>query len=249
MNTEADGSPPPPSGGSLVRVALFIGLLVVASFSVKMCVDSLSKAPGRVVESTAEATARAVRGVASAVQSLFQVQPEVRIDSRVIQTQSAPIAELALVEKDFPLRFTWRHQRFGSTKEIQVSGTFRAKAGFDLEKEFLVSSDSGQDQAVIQVRLPEPQVLSVELGEDLTMDGKSGFWNRVSDEDRNQVLADFQKEVRIHIRESDILEEARTQARKRLEELTAGEDRKVILEFSEPGIEPADRETPLETTN
>lgn len=231
MSPEPEGSPPPSAGGAMVKVALFIGLLLVASFSVKMCVDTVRETPARMVEATREATARAVRHVSSAVQSLFQVRPEVRIDSQVIQTQSAPIAELALVGKNFPLKFTWRHEWLGSTKEIQVSGTFRAKAGFDLDREFLVQTGEGAE--VIRVQLPRPEVLTVELGDDLEMDGKSGFWNRISDEDRNQVMADFQKEVRVHIRESDILEEAERQARERLEALTADADRKVILKFSE----------------
>jgi len=215
----------------MAKVALFIGLLIFASLCVKMCLDTLTETPARMVEATGEAAARAARGVAGAVQSLFQVQPEVRIDSRVIQTQSAPIAELALVEKDFPLRFTWRHEWLGSAKEIKVTGTFRAKAGFDLEREFLVQT--GPNEQVIRVRLPRPEILTIELGDDLEMDGKSGFWNRISDEDRNQVMSDFQREVRVHIQESNLLEEAEKQARERLEALTADTDRKVILEFSE----------------
>ena len=53
-----------------------------------------------VINRCTDATSRAVQQVRDAFAAVLQVQPKITINERVIQTQTAPIAELAVVTKE-----------------------------------------------------------------------------------------------------------------------------------------------------
>jgi hypothetical protein len=231
-------SPPPRKRGFPAWV-IFIAVVLAVSFSVKLVIDTVSRAPARMVESALE-TARGVAGrAAAAIQEVFQVIPEVQLQSKVIQLQSTPIAELALIERGFKLSNTWRGKWLRSEKELTVSGSYTAKAGFDLEKRFKV--DVNETDRQVYLYLPLPELLSVELSDDLELQGKSGLWNRVTDEDRNLVMNDFRRAAEVHALASDILEVARQEAEKRLRDALPAEDWEMIIIFDESNLESDER--------
>jgi len=53
-----------------------------------------------VINRCTNAASRAVADVRNAFASVLQVQPKITINERVVQTQTAPIAELAVVSKE-----------------------------------------------------------------------------------------------------------------------------------------------------
>jgi len=215
----------------LPLVLVLILLLGVVS-GVHLILTSISSFPGRVIESTSDAGAQALERVADAVRSVLQVEPEITVASRVVQQQSAPIAELALIEREFPLTLNWGNKFLGSTKAMVVSGTFTAKAGYDLEKNFQITW--APPTGPVTVRLPEPEILSIELHDDLSLDGKSGWWNRLSDEDRNEVLVVFQQAGRDAIDQSLLREEVIEETRKRIASLAGDQPFSIEWDFYPP---------------
>ncbi|MEM6885360.1 MAG: DUF4230 domain-containing protein [Verrucomicrobiota bacterium] len=223
--------PPPPDKGGVPSWLIFIAVVLAVSFSAKLVLDSVSRAPGRIIESSAEVARNAVQQVSGAIKDIFQVEPEVKLQSKVIQLQSSPILELAFIEKEFHLTNTWKGKWLRSEKELTVSGTYRAKAGFDLEKQFVV--EVNQTEQLVYVSLPSPELLSVDLQDDLELEGKSGLWNRITDEDRTMVMNDFRRDAEAHVLESGLLEEVRQEAEKRLREALPNSEWEIIILFPE----------------
>ena len=194
-------------------VAVFLGVVLAVSFTAKMCLDKAAEAP-RVARQEALAAAR---DAAQWVKEVFGVVPEVRVREVLVHGQSAPIAELAILERDYTLTYEWRHTWMGSTKTVKASGTWRAKAGFDLFKPFRVHLDPETGRVVGE--LPEAEVLSLELVSGLDVKGESGWWNRLSEEDRAQVVREMLPKVRAHVESSGLTQEAEANAATRLQSL------------------------------
>jgi len=223
--------PPPPQKGGFPSWVIFIAVVLAVSFSVKLVMDFASRAPARVVESTGEAARNAALRAAGAIQQVFQVAPQIQVQSKVIQLQTAPILELALIERDFHLTNIWKGQWLRSEKELKVSGSYTAKAGFDLEKRFEVEVNESDRQ--VYLYLPAPELLSVDLSDNLELEGKSGLWNRITDVDRNLVMNDFRRGAEAQALASDLVAETRKEAEKRLRQALSDEPWELVILFSE----------------
>ena len=222
--------PPPPQKGGFPSWLIFIAVVLAVSFSAKLVIDSFSRAPARVIESTTEAARNAAILAADAIKQVFQVEPQVQVYSKVIQLQSAPILELALIERDFYLTNVWKGSWLRSEKELTVSGSFTAKAGFDLQKRFEVEVNETDRQ--VYLYLPTPELLSLDIGDDIELEGKSGLWNRITDDDRNRVMQDFRRDAQAQAVASDLLQQAQKEAEERLREVLPDEDWKVVILFT-----------------
>ena len=207
------------------KVAIFLTATLGAGFAFKTCTDHLAEAPRKARE---EITA-AARDAGSVVKEIFQLQPQVYVQETMIQGQSAPVAELAVIEQDFPLHFEWTHQWLGSTKQIKISATWHAKAGFDLMKPFRVEVDPATH--AVKADLPAAEILSVELQADLKWEGESGWWNRLSDADREGVMRDFRSRAREKIAASDLSARAEAEAGRRLQDLLDRQEGRKPFEF------------------
>lgn len=206
-----------PGSGKRARdwtpVAVFLGVVVMGSMGVKMCLDRVAEAPRQARQ---EALA-AVREAAGWVKEVFGVVPEVRVREVVVHGQSAPIAELAVLERDYELTYEWSHTWMGSTKRLNVSGKWRAKAGFDLMKPFQVVVDPVTGR--VWGDLPEAEVLSVEPVAGPELKGESGWWNRLREEERARALEEFRVQARRQVEASGLAAEAEAQAGARLQAL------------------------------
>jgi hypothetical protein len=194
-------------------VAMFLGVVVAVSLLLKTCMDKAAEAP-RVARQEIMATAR---DASAWIKEVFGIIPEVRVREVVVHGQSAPVAELAVIEKTFPLTYQWKQTWMGSTKTLTVEGMWRAKAGFDLFKPFQVSIDPETRQ--VSADLPPAEILSVELESGPELKGESGWWNRLSDEDRSAVVAEFSRRARAQAQESGLTAEAEAEAARRLQTL------------------------------
>lgn len=194
-------------------VAVFLGTVLAVSFMAKTCVDKAAEAP-RLARQEAMAAAR---DAAQWVREVFGVVPEVRIREVLVHGQSAPIAELAVLERDYILTYEWRHTWMGSTKAVKASGTWRAKAGFDLLKPFQVRlhPETGR----VEGDLPGAELLSLELVAGPEVRGESGWWNRLNEDDRAAVVREFAAKARSHVEASGLAAEAEAAAAARLQAL------------------------------
>jgi len=229
-----NASPPEPARKgrrSLLVLIVFLGATILVVATVPALMRSCIFEP---VERSAQAgmsAARAVQEAARAVRQTLQVEPQVTIETKVIQNQVSPIAELAVAQRDMNITFFWSQEWLRSKKTIELNATFQVKAGFDLEKPISVAYD-GVNRLVI-ITLPPAEVLSVERIGATEYEDKSGWWNRVNEEDRQVAFNGHQQAARKHANESTLKAEAERLIVERLEALLNPLDIEFTIRFSD----------------
>jgi hypothetical protein len=190
-----------------------------------------------VIDRCVDATRRAVDQVRDAFASVLQVQPKITIQSRVIQTQTAPIAELAVVTREELISLGFdEHKEFWSytvpltEKKLTVSGTYRIKAGYDLREPFSVAIDPATRR--ITATLPPAKILSVEQVGDLSFQGEDSLLDRLSDEERTKAVNDLAAMARSAAESSTLRQDADRQVRTRLQDLLARNGEKAEIQWS-----------------
>jgi hypothetical protein len=175
------------------------------------------KAPAALVDKgfeSAEKSYSLARKVAKDVIQALQFQPQVTIGSEVVYEQSAPILELATVERRFAQTYSWENKWLGSTKRIELRGTFLAKAGYDMTKRFVVQiSPDGKD---VRASVPAAQILSMELQSEQILQDDPGLWNSLSVQDREQAKNELLKLARANVEKSNLKTQADAELMKRL---------------------------------
>ena len=190
-----------------------------------------------VINRCTDATERAVDHVRDAFASILQVQPKITINERVVQTQTAPIAELAVVtrEETITLGFDehkelWSYEIPLTEKKITVSGVYRLKAGYDLHQPFSVAIDPAT--RAIRATMPPAKILSVEQVGDLTYQGEDSMLNRLGDDERTKAVNSLADLARQTAASSTLRRDADAQVRQRLEELMAHNGEKIEIQWS-----------------
>ena len=148
--------------------------------------------PGRASRETVNQMERVGRDLRDAIVRITQLQPRVTINNRVYFEQTSPIAELALISRKLEVEHEFLHTWAGSTKRLRLHGTYTAKAGFDLRREFSVTISP---KATI-VRLPHAQLLGLEQNAVELLAYENGFWNPISGADVESELAALGKLAR-----------------------------------------------------
>jgi hypothetical protein len=180
---------------------------------------------------------RTVDHVVDAFAKVFQVRPQITENQKVVYTQTAPIAELAVVTKEeqVSLQFDISYQILSETiplteKKLTAQAVYRIKAGFDLREPFSVEIDPKTH--AIHAHLPPAKILSVEQVGDLSLVGEDAWLNRVNDTDRTQMLNSLQQAARSQAENSGLKEDAQKQAQDRLEEILHHNGENVELEWT-----------------
>src|SRR5271156_3549095 len=131
--------------------------------------------------------------VRDAFNEVLRVEPQVTINQRVVLTQTAPIAELAVVTKEELVTIGLNeHLEVLSVqiplteKTLTAEATYRLKAGFDLSEPFSVEIDPVTH--ALHADMPRAKILSVERVGDLAYHGEDAMLNRITDDERTQVL-------------------------------------------------------------
>jgi hypothetical protein len=175
---------------------------------------------------------------AEGIRTVFNFTPRVTINQAVVIEQNTPILEVATVSRAAYVDHSWSHTWLGSTKTIQVQGSFTAKAGFDLREPFSIAVERSPLKVV--AAMPAPRLLSLELDSYRIVRDESGWWNRISDADRESAVRDLKELARAKVVASGILEEARATAELRIREIV--ERNGATVEFPPPVLEmPAER--------
>lgn len=156
-------------------------VLVVLTLCAAWLMRSCARMPGEAARAAGEPAVELARRIADGVARRLPFRPEVRIGRETVLQAQTPILELATVRREFAHQYEWEHQWLGSTKRLRLRGTFAAKAGFDLARDFYLELDP-RDSRVVLV-WPEPEVLGVEM---LSYEAEEaeGFWNKLSAEER-----------------------------------------------------------------
>lgn len=203
------------------KLFLVTVFLIVVSITTYMLLVYI---PGRIAEQAYEGARQIGRDIAS----VFQVTPEVTVNNTVVLQQQTPILELATISQKFQHHYDWTNTWLGSTKKINIKGTFEAKAGFDLHQRF--SIDINSDKAV--VILPEPKLLSMEPSGDVRFTDESGVWNWVDADDRSKAINAFTKDARKYGNEAKFVEQAKSEMEKKLREIFLHHGMRVEFRYS-----------------
>ncbi len=192
----------------IVALILFAVMTLCALLLLRQCTDS---------------TERILNASAKAVHDVFSVTPEVRVNSIVIQTQTRPIAELAVVEREehVSVKLSEHEELLHipillTEKSLTVSASFRVKAGFDLRQPFSISQETG---GRVNASFPEAKVLSVEMISGLDSDTQGGWLNGVTEEDRKKMIDLLNQAARDAAEQSSIVKDAHDQVSERLNEV------------------------------
>jgi hypothetical protein len=176
----------------------------------------------------AERSYQAAKTLGEDFKKVFQFTPEITVNSTVVLNQQSPVLELAVLTQNFEHRYTWTNTWLNSTKQIFITGTFEAKAGFDLHQKFsIVLKD---DKAI--VKLPEPQILSIESKGDINYRDESGVWNWINEDDRSRATNAFIQDARKYATHAAFVKDAKAQMEKRLRLLLQSYAKDVVIEYS-----------------
>jgi len=212
----------------LVLTLCIVVVLYAVTWAFRSCVRTVAEAPTLAVSGVSKETVGALQGASDAFVKVFNLRPQIHIAEQIVQSQSAPVAEFAVVEQDMNHHYEWHHKWLGSEKSIVIEGVFRAKAGFDLQKPFIVRLDANGG---ISAELPPAKILSVEQQGQLKFQDEDGFWNKLSSEDRQHAINEFLLSAKQKAVNSGLITQAEQQAAERIRELTRRNGRPLTLSF------------------
>ncbi|HUB68418.1 MAG TPA: DUF4230 domain-containing protein [Candidatus Methylacidiphilales bacterium] len=182
---------------------------------------------------------QSVDHVRDAFTQVLRLQPQVTVNQRVVLTQTAPIAELAIVTKE-ELVSVGVDEHFEvmsievplTEKTISAEAVYRLKAGFDLREPFRVEIDSATGQ--VKASMPHAKILSVEPVGDLTYHGDDSLLNRITDEERIKIINALNSAARDTAEKSSLKSEAEMQIAQRLQELIKHNGQSMNIEWTNP---------------
>jgi hypothetical protein len=170
----------------------------------------------------------AAKAVGESFRDAFQFTPEIIVNKTVVLNQQKSVLELAVLTQNFEHRYTWTNTWLKSTKQIAITGTFDAKAGFDLQEKFLITLNN--DTAYVS--LPEPTILSVESKGDITYRDEHGIWNWVNQEDRTKATNAFITDARTYAGEATFVQDAKLKMEERLRTVLQPHVNGVVIQYS-----------------
>jgi hypothetical protein len=208
------------------NLKLLIALIVIATIAAYVVLVFI---PTQMAKRSYEAA----KEVGEEIRKVFQSTPEIRVNNTIVLNQQTSLFELAVLEQSFEHRYVWESSWLGSTKKIFISGTFQAKAGFDLHKKFSIVL---RDEKAY-VTLPAPQALSVESRGDIVYRDEQGIWNWVDLDDRTRATNAFIRDARRYAGQAKFVGDARQEIERRLKTLLAPYVEEVVIEYTVP-VEP-----------
>jgi hypothetical protein len=110
---------------------------------------------------------------------------------------------------------TW----LGSTKHSLVVVTAKVLAGINLGQGFEHSPEVSIDEAdkKIRIRLPQAEILAVDVVEMKTYDERSGFWNPFAPSDRDKIYQQARTQFQQAAQQAQLTERANQSAKQMLE--------------------------------
>ena len=204
------------------KLILLIILLITLSITAYVIVVVI---PSRLAERSYEGAKQIGRDISQA----FKFTPEITVNNTVVLQQQTPILELATLSQKFQHQYDWTNTWLGSTKKINIVGTFEAKAGFDLRKKFSIQIN---DNKAI-VTLPRPKLLSIEFLGDVSFSDENGVWNWVQPEDRAKAMNAFTRDARKYGEQGNFVRQAQQEMEKKLKEIFLLHEMEVEIRYSD----------------
>jgi hypothetical protein len=202
------------------KIILFIILLVTVSITAYVLLVAI---PTKLAERSYEGAKK----IGEDIRKAFQFTPQITVNNTVVLQQQTPILEVATLSQKFEHRYLWVNQWMGSTKKIDIRGTFEAKAGFNINKQFTLEI-SGDDALIV---LPEPELLSLTPMHDVTFRDENGIWNWVSAEDRATAMNAFTRDAQRYAQQANFIADAQTSMEKKLKDILKSHGKTLRIEY------------------
>ncbi len=164
---------------------------------------------------------------AEGIKEAFHVTPQVRINQTVIIEQNTPILELATVARQLLVDYSWSHTWMGSTKTIRLQAVFTAKGGVDLREPFRLTIL--RSPLRVEATLPPAKLLSLTMDSYKVLQDEDGWWNRISNADRDSAMGQLQSIARTQAGSSGLLDEVKSSMRDRIMEIVKRNN--AVVEF------------------
>lgn len=208
------------------KIILIIILLITISLAAYVLLVYI---PARFAEQSYEGAKKIGKDLSEA----FQFTPQITVNNTIVVQQQASILELATLSQTFNHTYRWKNTWLGSTKEIQVSGSFDAKAGFDLNEKFNIVID--KQKAI--VTFPQPKLLSIESLGDVQFRDEHGIWNWVDEGDRSRAMNAFTQDARRYASQASFIKDASENMKEKLLEILKPHVKEVELRIGEERID------------
>ena len=160
-------------------VALIIATTILVIFL------RLESWPARTARQSTAELERLGKDLRAAFIDIAHLQPRITINDRVYLEQTTPLSELVVLSRRIEVQHELLHTWVGSSKRVKLHGTFRAKAGFDLQQG--LSIDVRPEEIIVQ--LPHAQILGLEQQHVDVLEFENGLWNRISAQDVQSELS------------------------------------------------------------
>ncbi|MFV0414925.1 MAG: DUF4230 domain-containing protein [Chthoniobacterales bacterium] len=128
----------------------------------------------------------AIKNLHSDFLKKYQFVPTLIVNSEVRLTGVHEILEFSNAEGLIHARQSYTHQFLASTKQLEIEGSFKAKAGFRLNNNFRILADT--ENKTLTIELPAPELLSLSPEKIEFLKDKDGWWNQITSEERNENL-------------------------------------------------------------
>jgi hypothetical protein len=202
------------SSAPRVILALAVAVVLVIAAGAGAIYFVTVKAPSDLGHNAKEETLDAARRMVKGFQGVFHFTPLVTVGNTTVIEQAVAIAELATVQEDLAVHYTWSQTWVGSTKTMELQGVYKAKAGFDLHEPFHISVD----EKTIAASFPAPKLLSLEMIGYKVLKDESGWWNSITSADRESAIAAMQAQAKTQAVEAGLLAQAKEKFRQQLGE-------------------------------
>jgi hypothetical protein len=208
------------------KIILIIILLITVSLTAYVLVVIIPR-------HFAEQSYEGARKIGKDLREIFQFTPEIKVNNTVVVQQQTSILELSTLSQKFHHTYTWKNTWMGSTKEIEVSGTFDAKAGFDLNEKFQINIENEKATIVF----PQPKILSVESLGDIKFQDEHGIWNWVEEADRSRAVNAFTQDARRYAAHAPFVSDASKEMQARLLEILKPHVKEVEIQIGNERID------------
>ncbi|MEM9080417.1 MAG: DUF4230 domain-containing protein [Verrucomicrobiota bacterium] len=147
------------------------------------------------------------------------------------------VGELALLEYEIKVSKEVEDEQVAlqvltSKKRLRMEGTFRVKVGYDITSGVSVFYD--EEGRATLTGLGGAQVLTAEMVQVKTLEDTSGFWNKVSERDRDALTNELRLQAIRDVKESGLLEQMDGLMRQQMKGLLGVEDLRVEEELVVP---------------
>jgi hypothetical protein len=163
----------------------FVLATAIVALVAYLIVDHIASLPGMAISSLARTSAEEAKQVRDAFTELFELQPRISVQNSVLYQQSKSIFELSVVSQDTEVTHEYDQTWLGSTKRIRIRGTYRVKAGFDLNDRFAINVEGTE----VLIHTPPARILSVEPEKITVEELRDGLWNKIQPQDVEAQIA------------------------------------------------------------